>query len=154
VVAATTEVAVTTSPTPRPVVVVKAVVETRSVPFKTSTVYDATLAKGTTRVRTQGVNGTVRLTFEVTYTDGVETGRRLVSQTVIKAAVTKVVVVGTKVNKPTCDPNYSGACVPIASDVDCLGGGGNGPAYVDGPAYVIGTDIYDLDRDGDGVACE
>lgn len=52
-----------------------------------------------------------------------------------------------------CDPNYSG-CVPIASDVDCAGGSGNGPAYVSGPINVIGTDIYDLDRDGDGEACE
>lgn len=53
-----------------------------------------------------------------------------------------------------CDPNYEGACVPIASDVDCAGGSGNGPAYVRGPVYVVGDDIYDLDRDGDGVACE
>ncbi|WP_416276448.1 hypothetical protein [Mycolicibacterium sp. J2] len=52
-----------------------------------------------------------------------------------------------------CDPNYSG-CVPIASDVDCAGGSGNGPAYVQGPIKVIGRDIYDLDRDGDGTACE
>jgi FtsZ-interacting cell division protein ZipA len=54
----------------------------------------------------------------------------------------------------SCNPNYSGACVPIASDVDCAGGSGNGPAYVYGPVYVIGTDIYGLDRDGDGVGCE
>jgi hypothetical protein len=54
---------------------------------------------------------------------------------------------------PTCDPNYSG-CVPIASDVDCAGGSGNGPAYVAGPIRVVGSDIYDLDRDGDGIACE
>jgi resuscitation-promoting factor RpfB len=53
-----------------------------------------------------------------------------------------------------CDPNYEGACVPIASDVDCAGGSGNGPAYVRGPVYVVGRDIYKLDRDGDGVACE
>lgn len=52
-----------------------------------------------------------------------------------------------------CDPNYSGACVPIASDVDCAGGSGNGPAYVQGPVYVVGKDIYGLDRDGDGVGC-
>jgi hypothetical protein len=52
-----------------------------------------------------------------------------------------------------CDPNYD-PCVPIASDVDCAGGSGNGPAYVDGPVTVIGSDIYDLDRDGDGIACE
>ena len=52
-----------------------------------------------------------------------------------------------------CDPNYSG-CVPVASDVDCLGGSGNGPAYVAGPISVIGTDIYGLDNDKDGIACE
>lgn len=52
-----------------------------------------------------------------------------------------------------CDPNYSGACVPIASDVDCAGGTGNGPAYVQGHVNVIGQDIYKLDRDGDGVGC-
>jgi len=53
-----------------------------------------------------------------------------------------------------CDPNYEGACVPIASDVDCANGNGNGPAYVQGPVYIVGEDIYELDRDGDGVACE
>ena len=52
-----------------------------------------------------------------------------------------------------CDPNYSG-CVPIASDVDCAGGSGNGPAYVEGPVTVIGTDIYKLDNDNDGIGCE
>jgi hypothetical protein len=55
--------------------------------------------------------------------------------------------------KPNCDSNYSG-CVPVASDVDCAGGSGNGPAYVRGPVEVIGIDVYDLDRNGDGVACE
>ncbi len=53
-----------------------------------------------------------------------------------------------------CNPNYSGACVPNASDVDCAGGSGNGPAYVQGPVLVIGSDPYDLDRDGDGIGCE
>ena len=53
-----------------------------------------------------------------------------------------------------CDSNYEGACVPIASDVDCAGGSGNGPAYVQGPVRVVGNDIYALDREHDGVACE
>ena len=53
---------------------------------------------------------------------------------------------------PRCDPNYSG-CVPIASDVDCAGGSGDGPAYT-GPVQIIGVDVYDLDRDGDRLACE
>ena len=57
--------------------------------------------------------------------------------------------------KPSgCDPNYSG-CVPIARDVDCAGGSGDGPAYVKGPVRVIGKDIYGLDRGGEpGVGCE
>jgi hypothetical protein len=53
-----------------------------------------------------------------------------------------------------CDPNYVGECVPAdASDVDCAGGDGDGPEYV-GPVQVVGSDPYDLDRDGDGYACE
>lgn len=52
-----------------------------------------------------------------------------------------------------CNSNYSG-CVPNASDVDCAGGTGNGPEYVRGPIRVIGVDIYDLDRNGNGIACE
>ena len=55
--------------------------------------------------------------------------------------------------EPACDPNYSG-CVPVDSDVDCAGGSGNGPSYVEGPVQVIGSDIYGLDRDGDGTACD
>ncbi len=52
-----------------------------------------------------------------------------------------------------CDPNYT-PCVPIASDVDCADGNGNGPAYVKGPVRVIGKDIYGLDRDKNGIGCE
>jgi hypothetical protein len=53
-----------------------------------------------------------------------------------------------------CDPNYAGACLrPDASDYDCAGGSGDGPFYT-GPVQVVGVDHYDLDRDGDGFACE
>ena len=52
-----------------------------------------------------------------------------------------------------CDPNYD-PCVPVASDVDCAGGRGNGPEYVYGPVTVIGKDVYGLDRDHDGIGCE
>lgn len=54
----------------------------------------------------------------------------------------------------SCDSNYTGACVPVDSDVDCAGGSGNGPSYVSGPVTVVGDDIYGLDRDGNGIGCE
>lgn len=53
---------------------------------------------------------------------------------------------------PACNSNYEG-CVPIASDVDCEGGEGDGPAYVAGPLRVLDSDPYGLDHDGDGWAC-
>jgi len=46
-----------------------------------------------------------------------------------------------------CDPNYSGACVPVyPPDVDC--------EDVDGPVVVTGDDVHELDREGDQRACE
>jgi hypothetical protein len=147
-----------------PTVTKQIVTETQPVPFEKSTVDDSSLDKGKTVVRTAGVDGVRTRTYEVTLTDGVETDRRLISDTVTTQPVTQVSAVGTRVAAPkpkpapnpgpSCDPNYSGACVPIASDVDCLGGTGDGPAYVQGPVYVIGTDIYGLDKDHDGVGCE
>lgn len=47
-------------------------------------------------------------------------------------------------------PSYRSATV----DYDCLGGGGDGPYYVQGPFRLNGPDVYGLDRDRDGIACE
>jgi len=93
------------------------------------------------------------LTYKVTFRNGIQTHKELIRKVIIRTPVSRVIAVGIKETQ-RCDPNYSGACVPIASDVDCAGGSGNGPAYVQGPVQVIGTDIYGLDRDGDGIGCE
>ncbi|WP_346535565.1 G5 domain-containing protein [Micromonospora sp. DPT] len=137
-----------------PVVETRTVTETQKIAYQTRTVNDSSLPKGTRKVTTRGVAGVKTLTYQVTLTDGVQTARKLVRSQVTKTPVTQVVRVGTKVTQQ-CDPNYSGACVPIASDVDCAGGSGNGPAYVEGPVRVIGRDIYDLDgNNNDGIGCE
>jgi hypothetical protein len=147
----------TAAPSPsvtRPPTVQKRIVTVKQrIPFTTRTVKDSSMPVGTSKVRVSGVAGVKTFTYEVTFTDGVETGRKLLREVVTTAPVARVVVVGTKQQR-RCDPNYSGACVPIASDVDCAGGSGNGPAYVTGPVRVIGTDIYRLDNDGDGIGCE
>ncbi len=130
--------------------------QTQPIAYATRSVTDGSLAKGKTVTRTAGRTGLRTLTYRVTLAGGTQVSKALVKSVVTRKPVTKVVAVGTKSAASgggNCDPNYSG-CVPIASDVDCAGGGGNGPAYVKGPVRVIGTDIYDLDRDGDGVACD
>jgi hypothetical protein len=151
-------------PKPQPPTVIKTTkteTATVTVPFDTKTVDDSNLASGTTKVQTEGADGVKTQKWEVTYTNGKETSRKLTSEEITTQPVTKVIANGTKiavVPKPAsnCDPNYSGACVPnvYPSDVDCAGGSGNGPYYVQGPVHVVGTDRYGLDRDGDGIGCE
>jgi len=157
---------VTPSPTPTPEVRTETAEE--AVPFAAVTAEDAGHDVGWSAVTTAGQNGVKTKTYRVTYVAGAETARELVSEVVTTAPVDQVTSVGTRQPAPPpaaapapapqtgggCDPNYSGACVPIASDVDCAGGSGNGPAYVQGPVTVVGRDIYDLDRDGDGVGCD
>lgn len=61
---------------------------------------------------------------------------------------------GTDTSAVGLQPDYSG-CVPNDPvDVDCAGGSGNGPSYVRGPVQVIGSDVYRLDTDHDGIGCE
>src|SRR3990167_6873736 len=135
-----------------PKVEAKTETTTEEIPYDTKTIDDPNLAAGTNKTQTDGVNGIKSKTWKVTYTNDKETNRILEKEEISTQPVTKIIAHGTKEISP-CSPNYSG-CVPIASDVDCAGGSGNGPAYVNGPISVIGSDIYDLDRDNDGIACE
>jgi len=57
--------------------------------------------------------------------------------------------------QPSCHPSYEGACLRVdVGDYDCAGGSGDGPNYVRGPFRVVGPDVFDLDRDRNGLACE
>jgi resuscitation-promoting factor RpfB len=151
----------TSTSTKAPTVTTKAETDTQAIPFTSTNVDDSTLAKGTTKVTTTGVNGSETLTYKITLTNGKQTDKKLVTTVVNTQPVTQVTSVGTYVApapapKANCDPNYSGACVPnvYPSDVDCAGGSGNGPYYVQGPVTVIGTDVYHLDANGNGIGCE
>ena len=152
-----------TTPAPQvasPVVTYKDLEETETIPFLKETKNDDSRNSGTSEVTTIGVTGIKTKTYKITLTDGIESNRELKSEVVTTPPINEVISIGTyvapvkKATSSNCDPNYSGACVPIASDVDCAGGSGNGPAYTSGPVKVIGSDIYDLDRDGNGIGCE
>lgn len=136
-----------------PVTTTKTEVKTEKIPFEKQTVENADMAKGLSKIQTVGVEGVKTITYTITLVDGIEKNRTS-AEVITTSAINEVTAIGTYV-KPvsSCDPNYSG-CVPIASDVDCAGGSGNGPAYVSGPVQVIGTDVYGLDRNGDGLGCE
>ena len=159
-----------TEPTPKPKVTVSGEWIESEIPFDSVRQDDPNAELGVEGILVAGVAGVTATHFEVTVTDGVETRRVAVSEEIRVAPVNEVIGVGSKapvvIAPPapapiqpaapagSCDPNYEGGCVPIDSDVDCAGGSGNGPSYVQGPVYIVGTDIYGLDRNGDGVGCE
>jgi hypothetical protein len=139
----------------------KTVTETVALPYQSVTQDDVSLEAGKTVVAVTGVNGEKEVAFEVTYLGGAETARKQVGERVTKAPINEVKKVGTKAKKASykpvaskCHSSYEGVCVPIAADVDCSGGSGNGPAFVSGPLRVVGFDVYHLDGDHNGVGCE
>ena len=85
----------------QPVVETKTETKEVEIPFSTTTIQDSSKAKGTSYVKTEGQNGTKTEIYEVTYTDGEVTDRRLVSSEVTKEPVNKVVAEGTYVKPAT-----------------------------------------------------
>ncbi len=74
---------------------VKTETVTEAIDFSTVTEKTSSLKKGVTKVGKQGQKGEKTLTYEVTYVNGQETARTLVSETVTKAPVNQVNLVGT-----------------------------------------------------------
>jgi hypothetical protein len=132
----------------------RTVTETVSIPYPIRSVDDPKLEQDARHVLTRGVPGVRTLTFRVTVTGGRQTAKELVRSVVTKRPVSMVVAVGTKKpeRRDDCNANYGG-CVPVAVDVDCAGGG-NGPVYQRQPVEVVGIDIYHLDLDENGEACD
>jgi hypothetical protein len=132
--------------------------EREAIPFRTITQRTDQLDRGVRKVSQPGKAGVRVRIWKMTLEDGVELDREVVRNFVARKPVTRIILVGTHVKAPpvqsNCDSNYTGACVPISSDVDCGGGSGNGPGYVYGTVHVVGSDIYDLDADGDGYGCD
>lgn len=155
--------AATPTPTPTPVREEVIIEEPALIPYTTSNIDDPNLDVGISAVATPGANGQKVTRIRVITVDGVEISREVVEEVIAVQPVNEVVAVGSRQPPPPpppppannkCDPNYEGACVPVSSDVDCAGGSGNGPDYVQGPVWIVGSDVYDLDRDGDGIACD
>jgi hypothetical protein len=101
--------------------------------------------KKTTQKRTTGQDG-------VALSQSRRGGTRARPNSVVRIVISNVERSPDAGATRNCTPGYS-PCLPPALDYDCSDGKGNGPEYT-GPVRVTGSDPYDLDRDGDGKACE
>lgn len=138
---------------------IEKVQETKTVPFESKTEDSSTLTKGQTSIKQKGVNGTKTLYYEVTYIDGKQTSKKLVSEKVTTQPIAQITTNGTYVApaltpappapttgttpnpQPTSDVYYAN-CTAVRN-------AGAAPLYRGQPGYRSA-----LDRDGDGVACE
>lgn len=77
---------------------VKTETKTYSVAYKTIEQKSSSLAKGKTKVSREGKEGVRTVVEQVTYKDGQEAGRKVISDEITTAPVNKVVLVGTKVS--------------------------------------------------------
>lgn len=84
-------------------------VYTASIPHKSSICYDASAPAGMEEVLTEGRDGEMLCTAEVTYINGQEASRQILSRTVTREAVEEVICIGTgaarAVEADASDPN-------------------------------------------------
>ena len=80
----------------KPVITTEEKVSTSSVPFSTVEEKDSTKEVGYQAVKSEGQNGVREIVEVLTYQDGKEISRTVKSDRIIKAAVNRVVIIGTK----------------------------------------------------------
>lgn len=77
-----------------------------TIPFETREEEDASLAKGQKKVKTEGQNGTMVITQNVVYENGVKATTTTIDKKVTDP-VTQVVLVGTKETEPAKEATYT-----------------------------------------------
>lgn len=94
-------------PKPAPKITTAQVTTTQDVPFKVTTQDDNTLLKGQTKLVQVGKDGVNTLTYEVTYANGKETNRKLLSTVTTTVPVDAIVANGTYI-APLLDTSGNG----------------------------------------------
>jgi resuscitation-promoting factor RpfB len=120
---------------------IKQITETQDIPFATKTLDDATITKGQTKVVQTGHVGTKTFTYKVTYTNGSETNRELISEQMTTAPVDQIVHNGTYVAPLSCSYGY------INVDGNCVRSPSSDPAGATAQC-VDGTYSYSQHRSG------
>jgi hypothetical protein len=154
---------------PEPEVTTQTVTETRTIPYRTRLIRDPGMRRGERRIQTPGVDGEERIRYVVTYTDGQETGRRVLDSVVVREPQHRVVAFGTRRGRGDHGSGEcrKGPCIPIGRNASCdepiepvdpAAEPARGPAPESsavppgGPVTVLDQDVYLLNpSDLDGL---
>jgi hypothetical protein len=132
----------------KPVITTKTTTSTNSIPYTSSTVQDASLTKGTTETQTKGVNGVQTQTWLATYSNGVQTNKKLISTITTTSPINEVIEQGTYVAPaPTPTPTPTPTPAPASTPST-----GCHPQTDSGGCYEPGEYCRDSDQGASGVA--
>ena len=135
------------------------VVETEAIDFETKKIETNDLYVGQTEVQQEGVKGEKKLTYNVTYVNGKESGRELISEEVTKEPVEKIVRVGIKIKssfkKTSSTPSTYKKVIAMEATAYSEGGytasglpAKVGVGAVDPKVIPLGTKVYVETADG------
>ena len=108
-----------------------------NIPFDTEKETDASLDKGTTKTKREGVNGEKEVTYKITLVDGEEESREVTDEKVLKEAVNAVVLVG---GKEEAETGANGKVIVSKVAVPDCDGSGHGYYVI---TYADGTEDYE-----------
>ncbi len=114
--------------------IVKTVSYTEEIDYQIKRIEDSSLYKTQTKVKTAGRKGEKAITAQITYIDGAQVSKKVISSTVTREPVTREIYVGTKALPVTTSPLAgTGTFIrPISGGyVSCAYGGYRGHVGVD-----------------------
>lgn len=118
----------------------KTVKKTETINYTTKYVDSPSLKAGATRIATQGENGKKEITYKVTYVNKKESGRKKVSEKIIKEPVAKVIEKGTQQATQATTKKKSGKTEVSRQRVADCDGSGHGYYII---KYSDGTTKYE-----------
>lgn len=123
-------------------IITKRVTATQRIPYTAQSQADSKLPKGQMQVAQTGENGIEAPAYKVTYTNGKQTSKTLISTVVTTKPITQITNVGTYIS-PASAP-ASSPTNPVSSSCYPLSNGGN--------CYEPGEYCRDLDHGASGLA--
>lgn len=104
---------------------VRKITETEAIAYETETEYSDDMYEDESSTKQEGVDGEKKLTYDVTYVDGKESTRKLVSEKITRKPVNEIIVQGTRQREaePSSNGDSGKTIVSKEKNYDCDGSG-------------------------------